>query len=280
MIMEVPWSCILICTVYTISFLGSFSSSSLASSLLIEAYPSSYGDECDIVLPPPPKREVYGKNGRIIDITHEMRSDLPIFGSPEGVGQLVRLAVSMKNGSLYNISELKLITHIGTHVDAPGHFYDHYFDAGFDVNSLDLDLLNGPVLLVDVPRNMNITAEAMESLNIPRGVRRVIFRTLNTDRLLMYKNQFDTSFVGFTKDGAQWLKDHTDIKMVGVDYLSVASWDDNVSAHLVFLEGRDIIIVEGLKLDGIDAGLYSSVHCLPLRLVGAEGSPVRCILIK
>ncbi|KAI3869242.1 hypothetical protein MKX03_023995, partial [Papaver bracteatum] len=80
--------------------------------------------------------------------------------------------------------------------------------------------------------------EAMESLNIPRGVRRVIFRTLNTDRLLMYKNQFDTSFVGFTKDGAQWLKDHTDIKMVGVHYLSVASWDDNVSAHLVFLEGR------------------------------------------
>ncbi|KAI3840427.1 hypothetical protein MKX03_037839, partial [Papaver bracteatum] len=174
--MKFPWSCILVCTVYTIFIQGSSSSSSLASSPLIEAYPSSYGDECDIVLPPPPKREVYGKNGRIIDITHEMRSDLPIFGSPEGVGHLVRLAVSMKNGSLYNISELKLITHTGTHVDAPGHFYDHYFDAGFDVNSLDLDLLNGPVLLVDVPRNMNITG-----------------------KLLMYKNQFDTSFVGFTQ---------------------------------------------------------------------------------
>ncbi|KAI3957587.1 hypothetical protein MKW92_027751 [Papaver armeniacum] len=250
---------------------------SFPSAIKFNMYPSSYGDDCNIVVPPPPKREVYGKNGRIIDITHEMRSDLPIFGSPEGVGQLVRLAVSMKNGSLYNISELKLITHTGTHVDAPGHFYDHYFDAGFDVNSLDLDLLNATL---QFPRNMNITAEAMESLNIPRGVRRVIFRTLNTDRLLMYKNQFDTSFVGFTLDGAQWLKDHTDIKMVGVDYLSVASWDDNVSAHLVFLEGRDIIIVEGLKLDGIDAGLYSSVHCLPLRLVGAEGSPIRCILIK
>ncbi|XP_026460713.1 cyclase-like protein 3 isoform X2 [Papaver somniferum] len=211
--MEVPWSFILICTIF---ILGS-SSSSLASSP-IEAYPSSYGDDCNIVVPPPPKIEVYGKNGRIIDITHEMRSDLPIFGSPEGVGQLLRLAVSMKNGSLYNISELKLITHTGTHVDAPGHFYDHYFDAGFDVNSLDLDLLNGPVLLVDVPRNMNITAEAMESLNIPRGVRRVLFRTLNTDKLLMYRNQFDTSFVGFTQDGAQWLKDHTDIKMELITY--------------------------------------------------------------
>lgn len=42
---------------------------------------------------------------------------------------------------------------------------------------------------------------------------------------------------------------------------------------------QDIILVEGLKLDDVQPGLYS-VHCLPLRLVGAEGSPIRCILIK
>lgn len=42
---------------------------------------------------------------------------------------------------------------------------------------------------------------------------------------------------------------------------------------------QDIILVEGLKLDDILPGIYS-VHCLPLRLLGAEGSPTRCILIK
>ena len=42
---------------------------------------------------------------------------------------------------------------------------------------------------------------------------------------------------------------------------------------------QEIILVEGLKLDDIQPGIYS-VHCLPLRLVGAEGSPIRCILIK
>lgn len=42
---------------------------------------------------------------------------------------------------------------------------------------------------------------------------------------------------------------------------------------------QEIILVEGLKLDDVQAGMYS-VHCLPLRLVGAEGSPIRCILIK
>ena len=42
----------------------------------------------------------------------------------------------------------------------------------------------------------------------------------------MLKKEFDTSYVGFMKDGAQWLVDNTDIKLVGeLDYCdSVASW--------------------------------------------------------
>nr|XP_023924528.1 uncharacterized protein LOC112035936 [Quercus suber] len=228
----------------------------------------------------PERREVYD-NGRIIDITHKYTPETPSGGDSEnGVGQFLRLRDSMKNGSLYNGSELrKLFVHAGTHVDAPGHMFDHYFDAGFDIDTLDLGVLNGPALLVDVPRDKNITAEVMQSLNIPKGVRRVLFRTLNTDRKLMFKKEFDTSFVGFMKDGAKWLVDNTDIKLVGVDYLSAAAYDHLVPTHLVFHEGREVILVEGLKLDDIQPGIYS-VHCLPLRLVGAEGSPIRCILIN
>ncbi|KAK9942019.1 hypothetical protein M0R45_007709 [Rubus argutus] len=145
------------------------------------------------------------------------------------------------------------ITHRYT-PDMPSHVFDHYYDAGFDIDTLDLDVLNGPALSVDVPRDKNITAEVMKSLKIQKGVRCVLFRTLNTDRQLMFKNQFDTSYVGFMKDGAKWLVENTDIKL-------------------------EIILVEALKLDDIQPGIYS-VHCLPLRLQGAEGSPIRCILIK
>jgi hypothetical protein len=90
----------------------------------------------------PIRREVYG-DGRIFDITHRYTSDMPSMGSENGLGQFLRLPESMKNGSFANISEMKLITHTGTHVDAPGHYYDHYFDAGFDVDTLDLEVLNG-----------------------------------------------------------------------------------------------------------------------------------------
>lgn len=76
-------------------------------------------------------------------------------------------------------------------------------------------LLTGPALLVDIPRDKNLTAEVMISLHIPEGVKRVLFRTLNTDRRLMWKKKLDSSFVGFMKDGAQWLVVNTDIKFVG-----------------------------------------------------------------
>ncbi|XP_021805317.1 uncharacterized protein LOC110749515 [Prunus avium] len=228
--------------------------------------------------PKPVRREVYG-NGRIFDITHRYTPDIPFYGSKNGIGHFLWLQLTMKNGSLTNNSEFDLPAHTGTHVDAPGHVFDDYFDAGFDVDQLDLDVLNGPAVVVDVPRDSNITAEVMKSLNIPKGTRRVLFKTLNTDRRLMHRKQFDSSFVGFTEDGAKWVVDNTDIKLVGTDYFSIATYDEAIPAHVAFLRGREIIPVEGLKLDDIQPGNYS-VHCLPLRLLGAEGAPTRCILIK
>ncbi|PNT20536.1 hypothetical protein POPTR_009G097300v4 [Populus trichocarpa] len=223
-------------------------------------------------------REVYG-NGRIFDITHEINPNMPTWESKDGLGQFIWLVDSMKNGSKLNSSQFKLSTHTGTHIDAPGHVYEEYYEAGYNVNSLDLGVLNGPALLVDVPRDSNITAEVMKSLNIPRGVRRVLFRTLNTDRKLMYKKEFDSSYVAFMEDGAKWLVENTDIKLVGVDYLSSAAYVNTIPPHLIFLKKRQIILVEGLKLDNIIPGHYN-VHCLPLRMLDADGSPARCILIK
>ncbi|EOA39255.1 hypothetical protein CARUB_v10012252mg [Capsella rubella] len=276
--MTQPVNCHLFIIVTTLSF-----SLYLTTFAINEAFPSlptTFGvamKHLDDVKPS--HREVYTGEMKIFDISHRYTPEMPVWESSKGLGEFMRLAVSMKNGSEANISEMKLSVHSGTHVDAPGHFHDQYFDSGFDTDSLDLQTLNGPALLVDVPRDKNITAEVMESLRIPKGVRRVLFKTLNTDRRLMYKKEFDSSFVGFLTDGVKWLVENTDIKLVGLDYLSFAAYDEAPEAHKVILEQRDIIPVESLKLDDVEVGMYS-LHCLPMRLVGAEGAPTRCILIK
>ena len=88
----------------------------------------------------------YG-NGKIFDITHKITSELPTFDSKNGLGQFIRLVSSIKNGSLANVSEFKLGTHTGTHVDAPSHFFQNYYEKGFDVTTLSLQALNGKLVL-------------------------------------------------------------------------------------------------------------------------------------
>ena len=68
---------------------------------------------------------------------------MPAFSSSDGVGHFIWLVKSMENGSIANNSKMKLPTHTGIHVDAPSHFYDEYLDSGFDIDSLDLDVLDG-----------------------------------------------------------------------------------------------------------------------------------------
>jgi hypothetical protein len=116
------------------------------------AYPG-YGDDaaeptCGVkeessAVPAPERREEFD-GGRILDISHYYREDMPAFESAEGTPGFLRLARSMRNGSdIANFSELRLTAHSGTHVDAPGHVFEHYYDAGFDVDTLDLAVLNG-----------------------------------------------------------------------------------------------------------------------------------------
>jgi kynurenine formamidase len=223
---------------------------------------------------------VHGGHGTtrsgVIDITHAYRADVPKWMSESGLGKLTGLVQSMADGDVCNVSELKLEVHSGTHVDAPGHYVQEHYEAGLDVASLSLDVLIGPVLLIDAPRDSNLTAQVLQNLHIPPGVERVIFRTLNSDRKLMWSKEWDSSYVGFTTDGADWLVKNTNVKFVGIDYLSIAAYVDIVAAHRILL-GKKLVIVEGLNLDEVEMGLYT-VHCLPLKLLQAEGCPIRCVL--
>jgi len=62
------------------------------------------------------------KNSRkILDVTHTLREDLPIWLGEDGLGRITAPVLSMSRGDHANLSELKLDSvHTGTHVDAPG----------------------------------------------------------------------------------------------------------------------------------------------------------------
>jgi arylformamidase len=77
-------------------------------------------------------------------------------------------------------------------------------------------------------------------------------------------------------DGARFLVERG-IMLVGIDYLSIAPFDQPLPTHEIFLRSG-VIILEGLDLSEVPQGRYT-LHCLPLKIIGVDGSPARAYLI-
>ncbi len=168
---------------------------------------------------------------------------------------------------------LRLGAHTGTHLDAPAHFVP----GGAGVEQLDLNVLVGPAVVIDVPDGVDIlTAEALDRLPIPAGAQRVLFRTRNSAIWAENTTTFVEDYVALERTGAQWIVDRG-VKLVGIDYLSIAAWRDLIVTHQILL-GAGVIAVEGLNLAAVSAGTYQFV-CLPVKLGGSDGAPVRAILM-
>jgi arylformamidase len=208
----------------------------------------------------------------IYDISLTISPTLPTWpGDPPLVLKQIE---SMDQGATANVTHLSASVHLGTHVDAPHHF----LNDGRTVENLPLDVLTGPCYVVQMPDGIEaITAEVLERTEISKDMKRILFGTSNSHGWARGEMAFQTDFVAITEDGAEWLVEHG-VQLVGVDYLSVAPYDDSVPTHTVLLKAG-IIIVEGLNLSKIMRGFYD-LYCLPLKIANADGAPARAILIQ
>ena len=194
---------------------------------------------------------------------------MPLWPGCKGIR--ITPTMRMDEGDPYNVSRLDCNLHTGTHVDAPRHFLQN----GTTIEQLPLNVLIGPSYVAHLPDAADITAGNLTDLNLPSGIERLLLRTRNSELWAAKINDFKKDFVALTHDAAQWIVDKG-IKLIGVDYLSVQRYSDDARTHQILL-GADTIALEGLNLSNVKSGFYELI-CLPLRLLGAEASPVRAIL--
>jgi len=178
----------------------------------------------------------------------------------------------LERGDICTVTRMSLSVHTGTHLDAPAHFVRR----GAGVETLPLATLIGPALLVEALETSAITAEILANLPIPPHTERLLVKTRNAARWAAGETHFYKEYVAVTADGARWLVEHG-VKLIGVDYLSVAPFNELVEPHEILLEAG-IIPVEGLNLHGVPPGLYQLV-CLPLLIPGSDGAPCRTVLL-
>jgi arylformamidase len=206
---------------------------------------------------------------RFIDVTAPLSAEMPTFpGDPRFH---MEFSHRIADGQPYNVAKVTMGVHSGTHVDAPYHF----LAEGATVDTLPLEILMGKVLVVQVARRDCIDAPEVEALDLTDEIR-VLFKTRMSGQLK--SPQFQEDFVHLTPRAAALLV-QAGIKLVGIDYLSVEKFQSpDFGAHHALLRAG-VVIVEGLDLSEADPGEYD-MACLPLRIVGADGSPARVVLRK
>jgi arylformamidase len=121
-----------------------------------------------------------------------------------------------------------------------------------------------------------ITAEILERSRVNAGTLRLLLKTRNSRLWASSVGEFVRDFVGVSEDGAEWLV-RKGVKLVGIDYLSIAPFKHGTPTHRALLE-PGVVILEGLDLRFVSPGTYT-LYCLPLNLVGSDGAPARAILI-
>ena len=205
------------------------------------------------------------KTGRIIDISTPFTNTLA--GWPGDTPYRFDLAWTRVGGSSVNVGRIESSLHTGTHADAPFHFDD----AGATVDQLPLEPFLGPAMVVDCRGFATIPVGLLEGLEL-FSTPRVLFRT----DAWRDRTRFPESIP--TLDPAvPALLGERGVILAGFDLPSVDELESKTLPVHHGLAASGIMVLEGLDLLGVVPGIYELI-ALPLRLVGADGAPVRAVL--
>ena len=204
----------------------------------------------------------------IYDVSVPLQAGMPTYaGEP---GPRLEYLKQIARGDSANVTALSLGSHTGTHVDAPHHF----LDGRSTVEAMPVNALIGPAQVAELSEQRHITADDLEAAALPPETSRLLIKTRNSR--FWDDDEFHTDFVGLTGEAARWLVERRFV-LVGIDYLSIEQFRSPThEVHKTLLEAN-VIILEGLDLRHIPAGLYTVV-CAPLKVVGGDGAPARVFL--
>jgi len=208
---------------------------------------------------------------KILDLSYTVEHDLFHYPGDPDV-KFKQFCTVGKEG--YNVTEVSMATHSGTHIDAPAHF----IDSGITIDKINLSICFGKASLIDMSHKKEleeITVEDLEPFkDIIQPGARIIFRT---DWSRYFKQmKFFTKAPGISIAAAHWLVER-EIALLGTDTPSLhAKLFQEV--HQIILRGGIVVIESLINLDKLNGHSFS-ITALPLKLQGLDGSPVRAIAI-
>lgn len=200
------------------------------------------------------------------DISYPLHSQIYTYGDDPKF--LKESLYSVENGDAFSLSSFSFGSHTGTHLDTPRHF----FSKGKSITDYPIDSFCGTAQVLSIPNKSLIEVDDLKKYSIAKNSM-VLFQTDNS--------HFDgihslSKYTGISKEVADYLVS-LEIRLIGIDYLSVEPQNSSDFAVHHTLLSKDILILENLRLKGVLEGEYE-LFCFPLPIVDADACPVRAVL--
>lgn len=180
-----------------------------------------------------------------------------------------RVALSMEKGANLDLSSMTATLHLGAHADAPS----HYAAGAQGIGAVDLTPYYGPcqLLRAAVGRGERILPRHLAAdIKAPR----VLFHT----GTFPDPESWNTDFASLSPELIEHLHGKG-VLLVGLDTPSVDPFESKALESHQALARTGMRNLEGLVLDAVPEGLYT-LAALPLRIEGADASPLRAVLIE
>lgn len=204
---------------------------------------------------------------KILDISPLISESIAVW--PGDIPYRRSVALDVESGDNITLSAIHTSVHLGAHTDAP----NHYAKSRKGIASRRLETYYGPaqVIRVNLARGSRIRPEHIDEAI---EAERVLFATGSFPD----PNHFNRDFCSLSADLIHCLHE-LGVRLVGIDTPSIDLCDDRELESHTAVDHHDMAILEGIVLDGIEEGLYT-LAAFPLKLEGADASPVRAVLIQ
>lgn len=202
---------------------------------------------------------------RIIDISRRIAEDSAVWPGDTVFSR--RPVMQIAQGCSCNVSGYTLSAHTGSHADAPRHFVEGAADSA----GCDLSSYLGPCLVVATASAECVQPGDLAGLDLARE-QRLLFRTPRPPADHEWQNDFTFIHPDVARAAAA-----AGLRLIGIDTPSVDPMSSKtLDAHKALLAGS-VAILENLDLSRVAPGRYELI-ALPLKIVGADASPVRAVL--
>lgn len=208
---------------------------------------------------------------RILDLSHTISADMPVY--PGTAPPTLSCACTLERDGFLE-RKLNMYSHTGTHIDAPAHI----LPEGRTLDSYPPDTFLGTAIVIDC-RGFGHTIGKAQLQPLLSSQDHYDYILLCTGWSCYWGEEL--YFCGYpvlSEEAALWLSG-LPLKGVGMDTISVDKMgSETFPVHTVFLK-KEILLIENLtNLDAL-AGNRADFICLPLKIAGSDGSPVRAMAI-